>query len=142
MALRTRFKIGVFISSTSNEEKDIADRTDELYSDVFEEGNTIAFVLAPSASDILITPPTLAEINFIAIKTVPNDPTLQPVAITIKLNSALGEEITITPVGPTPTTAKSGWLLLTTEGVTAIYASNPSADTAMKCTLFLAGDAA
>ena len=140
MAVRTRFKLVLSVSSSANEEKDLGYIQSEQFSDVFGEGGSWKTVVPVSTTDQQLNMPNIADVKLIAIRTTSVDPTLAPVTITIKKNSNTGEAIDIVPVGPTATTPKEGWLLLTTTGITAVYATNGSATTAMNVTVFCAGD--
>ena len=113
MAVRTRFKLVLSVSSSANEEKDLGYIQSEQFSDVFGEGGSWKTVVPVSTTDQQLNMPNIADVKLIAIRTTSVDPTLSPVTITIKKNSNTGEAIDIVPVGPTATTPKEGWLLLT-----------------------------
>ncbi len=139
MSVRVRFKFVLSISSDSNESKDLGMLTSEVVSDALNEGGAWKTVIEKETSDQLLNMPNIEEISFLAIRTTSIDPTLSPVDIIIKKDSTGGEEITISPLGPTSTNPKEGWMIITTSGVTAIYASNESTTTDMNITVFACG---
>lgn len=136
MAVRVRYSVKVQISSDpATEEKDLGNLSYEVCCDELGEGGVRKFVLAAGASDVALNLGNISSASFIALRTTAHDPTVDPVAITIKKNAIGGEAITVQPL---PETAE-GHLLLASTGITALYASNPGA-VSMDIILATAGD--
>lgn len=135
MAVRTRYKIEVTVSSTPDEEKDLGHPTWEVWSDTMGEGGIKKVALAPAAPDTLVPLDLIASCKFLAIRTNAVNPNDLPGTVNVKLNSSGGTAI---PVSPIPD-AKEGHLLLSTSGITALYVANPGT-VAMNVTVAAAGD--
>lgn len=135
MTVRTRYRLGVFISSSSAEERDLANLDTEVVSDDFGEGGVRKFTLISTASDVQVDIGNIATGRFLAIRTNSADPTLDPVEVEVKRNSTGGEIWPITPMDST----REGHLLTSTSGLTALFMSNPGA-VDMEITVYTAGD--
>lgn len=135
MSVRVRFRMEASVSSTSNEEKDLGNVAYEDVTDSLGEGGARKNLLAAGATDVEITTREIADKSFILIRTNARQSTDTPGTIEIKKNSVGGEVTSIVPLA----TTREGFMLLTTTGITAIYASNPgSVD--MEVTVVAAGD--
>jgi hypothetical protein len=133
--VRLRYKIEVSVSSSSSEEKDLGNPSYTILHDSSGEGGTRKTTLAAGASDVSIMFNGVADAKFVLIKvnTVTSTDTLA--GIEIKLNSTGGEVIDLVPVPD----AKQAHMLLTTDGLTNLYASNPSA-VAVEVVAIMVGD--
>jgi len=123
------------VSSTSNEEKDLGNVAYEDVTDSLGEGGSRKNLLAVGATDVEITTREIADKSFLLIRTNARSSTDTPGTVEIKKNSVGGEVTSITPLA----TTREGFMLLTTSGITALYASNiGSVD--MEVTVVAAGD--
>jgi hypothetical protein len=136
MAVRLRYKIEITCSSTTAEEKDLGNLKSEVVTDVCNEGGTWKTTLAGGATDIQIPLDSIAAAKFLFIRATSKDPNLAPVQVTIKRNSNSAEAINIVPFSD----VKEGHLLLSTSGLTAIYATNSSGTVVMDLTIVAIGD--
>jgi len=135
MPVRVRYKITVSVSSTSAEEKDLGNAAFEIISDDLGEGGSRKTTVAASTTDFPLDIGNIADAKMIIIRTNAKDPTEDTYAIDLKKNGTGGEITTIQPLG----TSKEGHLLMSTTGVTALYATN-SSSVDMEVTVFAAGD--
>lgn len=135
MAVRVRYKVTVSISSTTAEEKDLANQTYEIANDALGEGGTVKYKVIAGATDLPIQFGQVASVKFLLIRTQAKDPTQNPVALTFKKNSNVGEAIVVAPLA----TEAEGHMLLSTDGITSLYVSNAGA-VDMEVTLIMAGD--
>ena len=136
MSVRVRYKITATVSSTSAEEADLAKQAWEVVTDVENEGGSWKSVLQAGDTDVAIRLGNLAVARILIIRTNAKDPTQTPVAVTFKKNSNTGEAISVLPLGD----AKEGHLLLTTDSITALYASVDGGGVPMEVTVISAGD--
>lgn len=137
MATRTRYRIAVGISSNpENEEKDLGNTVGEVVSDTLSDGGTWQSVLAAGATDVLVQLTQLSTARFLVVRAFSNDPNITPVAITLKKNAIGGEAWTVAPLPST----KEAYFLASTDGVTALYLTNPSGTVAMRVIIAMAGD--
>lgn len=135
MSVRVRFRMEASVSSTSNEEKDLGNVAYEDLTDALGEGGSRKNLIAAGASDVEITTREIADKSFILIRTNARQATDTPGTIEIKKNGIGGEVTNVVPLA----TTREGFMLLTTSGITALYASNPgSVD--MEVTVVAAGD--
>lgn len=135
MAVRVRYKVEVSVSSTTAEEKDLGNVKYEVVDDAQGEGGTWKTVLAAASSNVQIQLDNIATARFLLFKTNAKDPTQAPGIVQIKKNSTGGEIMEIKPLG----TNKEGHFLMSTDSITAIYASNPGA-VVMELTVIACGD--
>lgn len=135
MGVRVHYKIEVAISSTPNEEKDLGNVKWEVISDGVGEGGGWKTTLAAAASNVEIPLDSIAAARMLVIRTNSKDPLNLPNEIRIRRNTISNEEIAIVPLPY----ATEGHFLISTSGLTALFASNPgSVD--MEITLFVCGD--
>ena len=126
--MRVRFDIELSLSENSTEAKDIGNAT--LWkgvNDLMNDGSARKITLAGSASNVEVNLNGLSAARLIGIKTNKT--------ITIKKNSTSGEPWSIQSLG---TGALDGIYFITTAGITSLYLSNSTAETA-SVILFLAG---
>jgi len=136
MAVRIRYNLKIQISSDPTvEDKDLGNASYEVVSDEYNEGGIREFVLANGSTDVQLALGNIASASMIAIRTKAKDPLEDPVEITVKRNGVGGEEIPVTPLSET----KEGHMLLSTSGLTALYASN-AGSVDMKVALAVVGD--
>lgn len=121
MSVRVRYAVAASVSSTSAEEKDLGNVKFEVVTDAETKGGSWKTVLLASAADVQLHLDTITTVQLLVIRTNAVDPNESPVGITIKRNSTGGETILIKPVGD----AKEGIMILSTDGLTSLYASNP-----------------
>lgn len=137
MAARTRYRVAVAISSNpDNEERDLGNTVAEVVNDKLGDGGTWQCTLAPSATDVLVQLTQVATARFLYLRAFANDPNQNPVAITLKKNSTGGEAWTVEPLPE----AKEAQFLVSTNGITALYLTNPSSTVAMRVVIVMAGD--
>ena len=137
MAARTRYRVAVAISSNpDNEERDLGNTVAEVVNDGLVDGGTWQNVLAPNATDVLVQLTQVSNARFVYVRAFANDPNQNPVAITLKKNGIGGEAWTVAPL----TGAKEAQFLISTDGVTALYLSNPSPSVAMRVIIVMSGD--
>lgn len=136
MPVRTRYSLKVQISSQAEpEDKDLGNLSYEVVDDQLGEGGTRKFTLAAGAVNTVLAMGNVATAAIVAIRTNPKDPLDTPSVINVRRNLITAEEIAILPVG----NAKEGHFLLSTTGLTALFASNPGT-VAMELTLVVCGD--
>jgi hypothetical protein len=135
MAVRTRYKVEVSISSTASEEKDLGNVRWEIVTDKQGEGGGWKTLLAAGAVDIQLPLDSIATVRLLVIRTNAKDPNQNPADILIRRNLVGAEQILIKPL----TDSKEGHFLISTDGLTALFASNPGT-VAMELTLLVAGD--
>lgn len=135
MSVRVRYRIELAISSTSAEERDLGNSKYEVVVDSQGEGGSRKFTLAAGVVDAQMCLGDVTTAKFVAIRTNAKDPNRDPNAILIRRNLITAEQILVAPLA----TAKEGHLLLSTDGLTALFGSNPGS-TDMEITLFVAGD--
>jgi hypothetical protein len=135
MTVRVRYKITASISSTSSEEKDLGNVAREVIYDGSGEGGTRKTTLAAGATDVSLALADVAAATFLLIIVEPVDENESIDAIEVKKNDVGGEVIEIVPLSG----SKQGHLLLSTQSITALYASNPGTVDA-SITVMSAGD--
>ena len=135
MSVYVRFGITASVSSTSSEEKDLGSFVSEVLDPTQNEGGSRKVTLLGSAVDAQIALCDIADAKFLILKTEPKDPNDDGAEVKIRLNSPTGEEISVKPLG----TGKAGYFLITTTGLTALYATNTGAED-MYLTIVIAGD--
>ena len=135
MTVRVRYKLEVAISSTNAEEKDLGNGKYEIVVDSQGEGGSRKLTLPAGAVDTPIQLGNVTTAKFLMIRTTPKNPNATPSVVKIKRDTVLGEEIAIQSL----TTSKEGYLVLTTDSMTALFASNPGT-VEMDLTVFVAGD--
>lgn len=123
MTVRVRYAVAVSISSTSAEEKDLGNVKLETVTDVETKGGTWKTVLLAGATNVQLYLDNITTAQLLVIRTLSVDPNVAPVGINIKRNSTSGEAILIQPLGD----IKEGIFVITTDGLTSLYASNSGA---------------
>jgi hypothetical protein len=134
MTVRVRYRFVPQISSDALEARDLGNAFYEVVSDLMTEGGSWKAIVPAGSVNVEIPFPGITSASFLVVRTTSVDPTLPPTTITLRKNSTAGENIDITPFGN-----KEGLLVLTTSGITAVYASNASSSTDMQLTFFVAG---
>lgn len=135
MTVRIRYKIEVAVSSSANEERDLGNIKLEQISDSQGEGGSWKTLLAAGDDDVLLQLGNVASGKFLFLRATPRDPTLPIGPVTIKLNSATNDPMTLARLSD----LKEAHALLCTEGLTAVYVSNPGTSP-VELTVFVAGD--
>jgi len=123
MSVRVRYIVSISVSSSSAEDKDIGNTQWQIVTDQEAKGGAWKTTLVAGATNVQLQIDNISTIQFLAIRTNTTSPNDAPTQIQIRKNSTAGEVIEILPLGD----AVEGHLLLSTDGVTAIYASNPGA---------------
>jgi hypothetical protein len=135
MSIRVRYKFIPSISSDANEARDLGNPLIEVYSDALVDGGSFRATVPALATNLQIAMPGIANVSFLAIRATSTDSSLAPVTVNLTKNSPSGEVIALVPFG-----GKESLLVLTTSGITSIYASNPSTTTSMDLTFYVAGN--
>lgn len=135
MAVRVRYKITAFVSSTTAEDKDLANQAWEVMTDTQGEGGSWKSTLMPGDTDIPIMLGNLAIAKVLIIRTTAKDPTQVPVPLTFKRETITGEAFVVQPLGD----AKEGHWLMSTSSLTALFATN-AGTVPMEITVIAAGD--
>lgn len=137
MAARTRYRVAVAISSNpDNEERDLGNTVSEVVNDALGDGGTWQNVLAASATDVPVQLTQVSTARFVYLRAFANDPNQNPGPITLKKNSVGGEPWTVEPLP----NSKEAQFLISTNGLTALYLSNPSSTVAMRVIIVMGGD--
>ena len=121
MAVRIRYKIEATVSSTEAEEKDLGNSKYEVVTDDLGEGGTRKTFLPAGATDVSLDMGNVADAKLVILRTNARDPTEAPSQIDVKRNTVGNEIISIVPLGTEP----EGHFLLSTSGLTGLFASNP-----------------
>lgn len=135
MTVRVRYKLEIAISSTQSEERDLGNGKYEIVVDSQGEGGCWKITLPPAAVNTPIQLPNVTTAKFIVVRTTPKNPNQTPSEVRLRRETVLGEEIVVKSL----TTSKEAYFVLTTDSLTALFASNPGT-VEMDLTLFVAGD--
>jgi non-homologous end joining protein Ku len=135
MSVRVRYKLEIAISSTQAEEKDLGNGKYEIVVDSQGEGGSWKLTLPAGAVNVPIQLGNVTTAKFLVIRTTPKNPNATPSVVKFRRETVVGEEINVQSL----TTSKEGYLMLTTDSLTALFASNPGT-VEMDLTLFVAGD--
>ena len=135
MPVRVRYKVEVSVSSSSCEEKDLGNIRWEIVTDKQGEGGGWKTLLAAGAVNVQLPLDSITTARLLVIRTNAKDPNQTPANINIRRNLIGAEEILIKPL----TDAKEGHFLLSTDGLTALFASNPGT-VDMELTILVVGD--
>lgn len=135
MGVRVHYKIEVAISSTPNEEKDLGNVKWEVVVDGIGEGGGWKTTLAAGAVNIQLPLDSIAAAKMLVIRTNAKDPLNTPGTVNIRRDLIGAEEIGIVPLP----NATEGHFLLSTSGLTALFASNPGT-VDMELTILVCGD--
>lgn len=134
MGVRVRYSLSGAVSSTTAEERDLGNVKWEIVTDSETKGGTWKTLLPALSVDVQLQIDNISTIQLLIIRTNSKDPNQTPNGITIKRNTNVAESILIQPLGD----ALEGHLMISTDSLTAVYASNPGpAD--MELTIIAAG---
>lgn len=133
--VRLRYSMTIAVSSSSAEEKDLGNGSFEIVHDASGEGGARKTTLAAGATDVSIMMTEISEAKFVALKTNPKTSTDTLPTIEIKKNNIAGEVTNLAP----ETDKKQAHMLLSTEGVTDLFASNPGT-VDVEIVTFMVGD--
>jgi hypothetical protein len=136
MTVRLVYTVTVTVSSTSSGEKDLGNVSYKVTCDTQGEGGSRKIVLAAGETNIEISLGNIMSAKFLLIRTNAKDPTLTLPTINVRKNAIGGEVIPVAPLSG----AKEAHLLLTTSGITSLYATNPSSTVDVEVTVLAAGD--
>lgn len=132
--IRVRYIIQNVWSSSSAEERDLANEYREVWSDGLFEQQVIKVKLAAGAVDVECPFTNLTEGRLLTIKTTPQDSNLLPGEIRYRQNLIGNEQQRIVPLPD----AREGNLQITTAGLTKLFFSNPGT-VAMEALVRVAG---
>lgn len=135
MAVRIRYKITAYVSSTTAEEKDLANQTWEVMTDTQGEGGSWKSTILPGDTNVPVLLGNLAIAKCLIIRTISKDPTQLPVALTFRRETTGGEAFIVAPLGD----AKEGHFLMSTSSLTALFVSN-AGTVPMEIVVIAAGD--
>lgn len=135
MGVRLRYRIEASVSSTTAENRDLGNVVFDTVHDDSGEGGSRKTTVASGVTDAPLAMAELAAARFVLVKTNAKKSTDTPGIIEIKKNATSGEVIEVVPLSD----ASEGHLLLSTQNISALYASNPgSVD--MEVTVVSVGD--
>lgn len=121
MSVRVRYIVQAAVSSTSAEERDLGNVNWQIVTDAEAKGGTWKTKLVAGASNVQLQIDNISTIQLIIIRVLPTDTNNPPGYINLTKNSPSGEVIKVSPLGD----AQEAHLLLSTDSVTSLYASNP-----------------
>jgi hypothetical protein len=121
MPVRVRYSVTVAVSSTPAEERDLGNVSWSIVTDIEAKGGTWKTTLSAGASNVQLQIDNISTIQFLALRTTTVNPNDTLTLVNIRKNSTSGEVTEILPLGD----ALEGHMLISTDGITAIYASNP-----------------
>lgn len=136
MAVRVRYAVAAAISSTTAEERDLGNTKWEIVNDTKTKGGTWKSTLLAGAVQVQLQLDNVSTIQLLVIRTNAKDPNQIPNGITIQRNNTSAEPILIQPLAAV--TCAEGTLVLSTDSLTSIYASNPGT-VDMEITVIVAG---
>lgn len=134
--IRFRHSFRTSVSSTAYEHRDLGDQSFEIVDDTLNDGGFVKITVPASAANQLIQHPSVASAKFVSLTTQAVDPTLAASTLRFRINATDADEIPVKPVG----TTDRGFLVMSHDGITALYVSNPSATVAMTVMVAMAGD--
>lgn len=134
MPVRLRYRVEVAVSSNENEDRDLGNGAYEVVNDYEGEGGGWKTNLAAGATDVQIQLPNIADAKFLMVRITPTDPNDTPAQVDLKLDDTIN-----TPIPVVARANKEGHFLLSTTGLTALYATN-AGSVGMSLTVFAAGD--
>jgi len=136
MTVRLRYSVKVSVSSNSDkEDADLGNLSYEVVDDQNGEGGTRKFKLPAGVSDVVIDLGNVADAKMLFVRTNAKDPLDTPVAVELNYPATTNDAIVVKPVG----NAKEGHYMLSTDSLTALFATNPGA-VDMELTLVVVGD--
>src|SRR3954470_13253054 len=115
MSVRIKFNLDFSVSQDSTGGQELG-KSDPWFgiNDQMDDGGTFRRKIAAGATNVLVDINGLANCRFLTIKT--------DQVITFKKNATSGEPWSITPLG---FGATDGIVIMTTDGITVLYISNP-----------------
>lgn len=122
MGIRIKNRIETKLFKDSYEQNNFGYDIIEITSDSFTEGSSTLCKVPAGATDIQVTFPFLADIRVLNIFTKAIDSTQTPATIGVKFNLNTNDQIAIIPV--VSTLSKTGFLSLTTSGISTLFISN------------------
>lgn len=125
--MRGRIEMKVNFSSSPAEERDMGRVEVNEVTDYSADGGVYKTTLAANAVNVQLRMGNLAAVSLVAIRTQAVDPTLPPSQVNIRKNSNQGEETAIVPFQDGSGLGKSGVYVVTTTGITSLFASNMGA---------------
>jgi hypothetical protein len=132
--VRVRYTIQSAISSTSAEERDLGNTNWQIVTDQEAKGGTWKTVVTAGTSGLQIQIDNISVIQLLIIRIVANNPNQPPNGIVLNFNSPTGPQVLVQPLGD----AQEGHMVISTDSVTALYASNPGV-TDMAMTVIASG---
>jgi hypothetical protein len=123
MSVRVRYIVQAAVSSTSAEERDLGNVNWQIVTDQEAKGGTWKTKLPAGSSNVQLQIDNISTIQLIIVRVLPSDPNNPPGYINLTKNSPTGEVILVKPLGD----AQEAHMLLSTDSVTSLYASNPGA---------------
>jgi hypothetical protein len=90
MSVRVRYKISAFVSSTTAEDKDLANQQWEILNDTQGEGGSWKTTIQPGDTNVPIRLGNLATARLLIVRTNAKDPTQILNAVTLRKNTASG----------------------------------------------------
>ncbi len=120
MSVRVRYTVQSAISSTPAEERDLGNVYWQIVTDLEQKGGTWKTVVPAGTSGLQLQIDNISTIQLLILRTTANNQNQQPNGVTINLNTPTGPQLLIQPLGD----AQEGHLLVSTDQVTALYASN------------------
>lgn len=133
--VRFRVRLELAVSSSAAEEGDIGKLKFDILSDAMGEGGVSKFIVPAGAVDTPVQLSNVASVKAVAIRTKSLQPNVAAGSISIRRNSLAGEQL---PIVALPS-SKEGLFVLTGEGTTSLYVSNPGTSP-VEVTIALAGD--
>jgi len=135
MAVRLTFGVEFSVSGTTADEKDLGNGDYSVRTDAAQEGGSWKTIVAAGASDQEIRLDNIANVIFLFLKLEPKEETDPVPELTVKVNDVGNTPFTLAP----PSDRKTGMMLLTTNGLTALYVSNAGSED-VQLTVVAAGD--
>lgn len=134
-AVRLTFKAEFSISSTPADEKDLGNGLYQVRTDAMSEGGTWRTRVADAETDWEVRLDNIADAKFLFLRLTKVEETDPAPAITFKLDDVGNTAVPLSA----PSDSEEGMLLLTTDGLSALYVTNASGY-AVDLTVSVAGD--
>lgn len=120
MAIRTRFRLAVILSSDDREEEDLGRTEFEVVVDTQGEGGTWRTYVPGGAVDQPLQLTGVTSGKLLLIRATPRDTTDTPPTVSVKINL-----ITNTPIPLLPLSAsREAFLFVTADAISAVFISN------------------
>lgn len=133
--IRTRYRLSIGLSSTTAEANDLGAPLYQAVEMADDEGGVTRIDIPKLTTDLEILFPYTTTARLIALQIFAKDETRTPVPISVKINSAGADPITVQALDTTP----EGFLAWTGNAVTSLFVSNADATTDMKMTITSSG---